>query len=133
LFSGIGNAHSDEILLAARLSPIRRTRQLDEDEVALLYDSVRAELREWIDRLRLEAGDAFPEKVTASHPAMKAHGKFGQPCPHCGSPIQRIAYAQNETNYCARCQTGGVLLRDRALSRILKQDWPATLDDLEDS
>ncbi|UCF19281.1 MAG: formamidopyrimidine-DNA glycosylase, partial [Gemmatimonadota bacterium] len=93
LLSGIGNAHSDEILLAARLSPIRRTRLLDEDEVALLYDSVRAELREWIDRLRLEAGDAFPEKLTASHPAMKAHGKYGQPCPQCGSPIQRIAYA----------------------------------------
>ncbi len=132
LFSGIGNAHSDEILLAARLSPVRRTGQLDGDEVARLYGAVQAELREWIDRLRSEVGDAFPEKVTAFHPAMKVHGKYGEPCPQCGSPIQRIVYASNETNYCAPCQTGGALLRDRALSRILKQDWPASLEDLEE-
>lgn len=132
ILSGIGNAHSDEILLAAKLSPVKRTRQLTEEEVVRLYDCTIAELREWIQRLRSEAGDGFPEKVTAFHPAMKAHGKYGQACPTCGSPIQRIVYARNETNYCATCQTGGRLLRDRALSRLLKEDWPDTLEQLEE-
>ncbi len=131
IVSGIGNAHSDEILLAARLSPVKRTQQLGEEEVARLYAATRESLSEWIVRLRSELGDGFPEKVTAFHPAMMAHGKYGQPCPQCGSPIQRIVYAKNETNYCTVCQTEGKLLRDRALSRILKDDWPATLEELE--
>ncbi len=131
IISGVGNAHSDEILLAARLSPVKRTGQLSDAELERLYECTRASLREWIERLRSELGDGFPDKVTAFHPAMKAHGKFGKPCPECGSPIQRIVYAKNEVNYCARCQTGGKLLRDRALSRILKDDWPDSLNELE--
>lgn len=132
LISGIGNAHSDEILLAARLSPVKRTHQLSDDEIARLYEATRAELREWTQRLIAEIGDAFPEKVTAFHPAMAAHGKYGQPCPQCGTPIQRIVYAQNETNYCPTCQTGGRLLADPSLSRLLGDDWPKSLDELEE-
>lgn len=132
LISGIGNAHSDEILLAARLSPVKRTHQLSDDEIARLYEATRAELREWTQRLIAEIGDAFPEKVTAFHPAMAAHGKYGQPCPQCGTPIQKIVYAQNETNYCPTCQTGGRLLADRSLSRLLGDDWPKSLDELEE-
>jgi formamidopyrimidine-DNA glycosylase len=133
ILSGIGNAHSDEILLAAKLSPVKRTRRLDDDEVSRLYVATRESLQEWVERLRSEVGDGFPEKVTAFHPAMKAHGKYKEPCPECGAPIQRIVYAENETNYCAGCQTGGKLLRDRALSRLLGEDWPATLEELEES
>lgn len=132
ILSGIGNAHSDEILLFARLSPVRLTRQLSGEEMARLYETTRSSLREWAARLREETGDAFPEKVTAFHPAMAAHGKFGEPCPVCGSPIQRIKYAQKETNYCPTCQTGGRLLADRALSRLLGKDWPRTLEELEE-
>lgn len=132
ILAGIGNAHSDEILLDARLSPARRTSQLDEAEVERLYRATRSSLQDWTERLRAETGDEFPDKVTAFHPAMGAHGKFGQPCPHCGSPIQRIVYANNETNYCAKCQTGGKLLADRAFSRLLREDWPRTLEELED-
>ena len=132
ILSGVGNAHSDEILLAARLSPVKRTHQLSDDEIERLYDGTRANLREWTDRLREEWGDAFPEKITAFHPAMRAHGKYGQPCPQCGSPIQRIVYAANETNYCPTCQTGGKLLADRSLSRLLGEDWPRTLEELEE-
>lgn len=132
ILSGIGNAHSDEILLAARLSPVRRTHQLAEEEVARLYEATRANLREWTARLQAEFGDAFPEKITAFHPAMAAHGKYGQPCPQCGTPIQRIVYAANETNYCPTCQTGGKLLADRSLSRLLGEDWPRTLEELEE-
>jgi formamidopyrimidine-DNA glycosylase len=133
LFSGIGNAHSDEILLFAGLSPVRLTRQLDDAEIERLHRTTRQSLTEWIAILREEAGESFPDKVTAFHPRMAAHGKFGQPCPRCGAPIQRIVYAENETNYCARCQTGGRRLADRALSRLLKQDWPRSLDALEES
>lgn len=131
LFSGIGNAYSDEILHQARLSPVRLTKQLSEPEIGRLYDACRATLQTWIERLRAETGDGFPEKVTAFRKDMAVHGKFGQPCPACGRPIQRIAYAENECNYCARCQTDGRLLADRALSRLLRQDWPRTLDELE--
>ncbi len=133
IFSGIGNAHSDEILLDARLSPVKRTHRLDDGEVYRLFDATRRSLSEWIERLRSDAGAGFPDKVTAFHPAMNVHGKYGEPCPQCGSPIQRIVYAANETNYCSECQTGGKLLRDRALSRILGQDWPKTLEELEDA
>lgn len=132
ILSGIGNAHSDEILLWARLSPVKRTRQLSDEEVGKLYEAARESLRGWIDRLRSEVGGGFPEKVSALHPAMRAHGRYGEPCPQCGSPIQRIVYAQTETNYCVTCQTGGKLLRDRALSRILREDWPRTLEELEE-
>ena len=132
ILSGIGNAHSDEILLAARLSPVKRTRQLSEEEVERLFESTRRSLEEWIERLRTEAGDEFPKKVTAFHPAMAAHGKYGEPCPQCGTPIQRIVYASRETNYCPACQTGGKLLADRALSRLLREDWPRTLEELEE-
>jgi formamidopyrimidine-DNA glycosylase len=132
LISGIGNAHSDEILLFAGLSPVRLTRQLEADEIQRLYEVTRSSLSEWVDRLRGETGDAFPEKVTAFHPAMAAHGKYGEPCPVCGSPIQRIKYAKRETNYCATCQTGGRVLADRGLSRLLKEDWPRTLEELEE-
>jgi formamidopyrimidine-DNA glycosylase len=132
LFSGIGNAHSDEILLDAHLSPITLTRRLDPQEIGRLYDAVRTSLREWITILQEETGDAFPDRVTAFHPRMKVHGRHGQPCPVCGSPIQRIAYANNETNYCARCQTGGRVLADRALSRLLRDDFPRTLEELEE-
>jgi formamidopyrimidine-DNA glycosylase len=129
LFSGIGNAYSDEILHAARLSPLQLTRNLDEGEVSRLYDATREVLQAWIDRLREQAGDAFPEKVTAFRNEMAVHGRFRQPCPRCGTPVQRIVYAENEANYCPRCQTGGRLLADRALSRLLREDWPRRLDE----
>ena len=132
IFSGIGNAHSDEILLRAGLSPVRRTRQLDEEEVEHLFEATRGSLAEWVRRRREEFGEQFPKKITAFHPAMGAHGKYGQPCPRCGAPIQRIVYGERETNYCAPCQTGGKLLKDRALSRLLREDWPRTLEELEE-
>jgi formamidopyrimidine-DNA glycosylase len=132
LLSGIGNAHSDEILWRARLSPFRRTRQLSGEEMKRLYEETQAELREWIERLRVEAGDAFPPKVTAFHPAMVVHGKFREPCPRCGTSIQRIVHGEHETNYCPTCQTEGKLLRDRALSKLLGEDWPATVEELEE-
>ncbi len=131
LFSGIGNAYSDEILHRARLSPIALTTQLDDAAITRLYDASRTTLREWLERLRAETGAAFPEHVTAFRDAMAVHGRYRKPCPDCGAPVQRIAYAENETNYCARCQTAGRVLADRALSRLLKQDWPRTLDELE--
>ena len=131
LFSGIGNAYSDEILHAARLSPFKQTGSLTDTEVGRLYEATRSVLRAWIDRLQQEAGDQFPEKVTAFRDGMAVHGRYGKPCPVCGAPIQRIAYASNEANYCVTCQTGGRLLADRALSRLLKEDWPRTLDELE--
>jgi formamidopyrimidine-DNA glycosylase len=131
LFSGIGNAYSDEILHRARLSPVKLTTSLTEEETARLHQAARDVLREWTERLRREAGDGFPEKVRAFHPEMAVHGRFGEPCPVCGAPVQRIVYADNETNYCARCQTGGRLLADRALSRLLKGDWPRSIDDVE--
>lgn len=131
LFSGIGNAYSDEILFRARLSPAALTQRLTPDEIKGLYHAARETLTEWIDRLRQETGDGFPERVTAFRKDMAVHGRYRQPCPACGSPVQRIRYATNESNYCARCQTHGRLLADRALSRILKQDWPRTLDELE--
>jgi formamidopyrimidine-DNA glycosylase len=129
LFSGIGNAYSDEILHRARLSPVALTRSLDAAATDRLFDAVRSTLREWIARLGREAGD-WPEKVTAFHPQMAVHGRFSQPCPDCGAPVQRIVHAENETNYCARCQTGGKLLADRALSRLLKGSWPKNIDEL---
>jgi formamidopyrimidine-DNA glycosylase len=129
LFSGIGNAYSDEILHRARLSPLALTSRLTEAEIATLYQATRTTLQDWIDRLSRDAGEAFPEKVTAFREGMAVHGRFGKPCPDCGSPVQRIRYAANETNYCARCQTGGRLLADRALSRLLKKDWPRSLDE----
>jgi len=129
LFSGIGNAYSDEILHAARLSPLKLTRSLSDAELRRLYDATRATLTLWVDRLRTAAGDGFPEKVTAFHDRMAVHGRFKKPCPVCGSPVQHIVYADNECNYCATCQTGGRLLADRALSRLLKSDWPKRLDD----
>jgi formamidopyrimidine-DNA glycosylase len=130
LFSGIGNAYSDEILHRARLSPVKLTGRLTDAEIASLFDATRATLVEWTDRLRAEAADGFPEKVTAFRPEMAVHGRFGEPCPVCAAPIQRIRYADNETNYCARCQTDGKLLADRGLSRLLKQDWPRSLDEI---
>lgn len=130
LFSGIGNAYSDEILHRARLSPVKLTSRLTDDEIATLFDATKATLVEWTERLRAESNGEFPEKVTAFRPEMAVHGKFGQPCPVCGTPVQRIRYADNETNYCARCQTGGKLLADRALSRLLKQDWPKSIDEV---
>jgi formamidopyrimidine-DNA glycosylase len=132
LFSGIGNAYSDEILHRARLSPVKMSRQLDEAEIARLFDATQRTLVTWTERLRREAADGFPENVTAFHPAMAVHGRYGQPCPECGTPVQRIVYAENETNYCPRCQTGGRLLADRALSRLLRQDWPRTVEELEE-
>jgi formamidopyrimidine-DNA glycosylase len=132
LFSGIGNAYSDEILHRARLSPLRLTRQLHDDEIARLYTATRATLDAWTERLRQETGEGFPEKVTAFRPGMAVHGRYKQPCPDCGSPVQRIAYAENECNYCAVCQTGGRLLADRAMSRLLRDDWPRTLEELEE-
>ena len=132
ILSGIGNAHSDEILLFAGLSPVRLTRQLSDDEVGRLFEVTVKSLRTWTERLKAEAGDDFPERVTAFHPAMAAHGKSGQPCPVCESPIQRIVYADRETNYCPTCQTGGKLLADRALSRLLKEDWPRSLEEMEE-
>ncbi len=131
LFSGIGNAYSDEILHRAQLSPVALTDRLRHDEVSRLYDAMRKTLTEWIGRLRAKSKGEFPEKVTAFREGMAVHGRFGKPCPHCGAKVQRIRYATNETNYCARCQTGGKLLADRALSRLLKQDWPRTLEELE--
>jgi formamidopyrimidine-DNA glycosylase len=131
IFSGIGNAYSDEILHRAKLSPVVLTSQLANEEVARLYDATKAVLTEWTQRLRQEAGEAFPDKVTAFHDAMAVHGRHGRPCPVCGAPVQRIVYADNETNYCARCQTGGRILADRALSRLLKKSWPRNIDELE--
>jgi formamidopyrimidine-DNA glycosylase len=131
IFSGIGNAYSDEILHRARLSPFLRTATLGKAERTRLFDAVRSVLREWTERLLAETGDRFPEKVTAFRPEMAVHGKYGEPCPACGDPVQRIVYAENEANYCARCQTGGKLLADRALSQLLKGDWPKTLEELE--
>ncbi len=132
ILSGIGNAYSDEILHRAHLSPVKRTGQLTEDEMARLYEAVQSSLIEWTDRLRDEVGDGFPKKVTAFRPDMAVHGKYGEPCPICGSKVQRIVYASNETNYCATCQTNGKLLADRSLSRLLKDDWPKTIEDLEE-
>ena len=129
LFSGIGNAYSDEILHRAKLSPIALTRSLSVEETQQLFDATRTVLAEWTDRLRVQAGD-WPDKVTAFHPEMAVHGRYGQPCPVCGAPVQRIVYADNECNYCATCQTGGRLLADRSLSRLLKSDWPRSIDEL---
>jgi formamidopyrimidine-DNA glycosylase len=131
MFSGIGNAYSDEILHRARLSPLQLTGRLSDEDAATLYAATQAVLREWTDRLRAEAGEGFPEKVTAFREGMAVHGRFGQPCPVCGAPIQRIRYADNETNYCARCQTAGRILADRSLSRLLGADWPRSIDELE--
>jgi formamidopyrimidine-DNA glycosylase len=131
VFSGIGNSYSDEILHRARLSPVQMTTNLSADELARLYDAVRVTLIDWTERLRAETAGKFPEKVTAFRPEMAVHGRFGQPCPICATPVQRIVYAENETNYCARCQTGGKLLADRALSRLLKGDWPRSIDECE--
>jgi formamidopyrimidine-DNA glycosylase len=131
IFSGIGNAYSDEILHDARLSPMKLTSSLNTEDIARLYHATRSTLQHWIVRLREDAAGEFPEKVTAFREGMAVHGRFRQPCPVCGSPIQRIAYAHNEANYCATCQTGGKLLSDRALSRLLKDDWPRTLEEME--
>ena len=131
LFSGIGNAYSDEILHAARLSPFKQTGSLSDDDLRQLYDATRATLTRWITRLQEDTGDEFPEKVTAFRDGMAVHGRYGQPCPDCGGPVQRIVYAANEANYCPHCQTAGRLLADRALSRLLREDWPRTLDELE--
>ena len=132
LFSGIGNAYSDEILHRARLSPLALTGRLTEAEVRGLFRAVQDTLREWTDRQRSEVGDGFPEKVTAFRPGMAVHGRFGQPCPICAAPVQRIVYADNETNYCPRCQTNGKVLADRSLSRLLKDDWPRSIEELEE-
>jgi len=131
LFSGIGNAYSDEILHRARLSPVTLSGRLDDAETARLFEACRETLRDWTSRLRAELGDGFPEKVTAFREGMAVHGRYRKPCPDCGAPVQRIRYAESETNYCAPCQTGGRLLADRALSRLLKQDWPRSLEELE--
>ena len=131
IFSGIGNAYSDEIFHAAKLSPVALTQKLPAEAARRLYDACRATLELWLGRLRAEAGEEFPRKVTAFRPEMAVHGKYGQPCPRCGSPIQRIRFAENETNYCPTCQTGGRLLADRSLSRLMKGDWPRTLEELE--
>jgi formamidopyrimidine-DNA glycosylase len=131
LFAGIGNAYSDEILHRARLSPVALTFSLSDDDVERLFAETKATLKDWTQRLRTEANGRFPEKVTAFREGMAVHGRFGKPCPVCGSPVQRIRYADNETNYCARCQTGGKLLADRSLSRLLKKSWPRSIDELE--
>jgi formamidopyrimidine-DNA glycosylase len=131
LFSGIGNAYSDEILHAARLSPFKQTQSLTGEEARRLFDAARTTLAAWMRRLQEEAGDAFPDKVTAFREGMAVHGRYRQPCPDCGAPVQRVVYAANEANYCANCQTGGRLLADRSLSRLLRDDWPRTLDELE--
>ena len=131
LFSGIGNAYSDEILHHARLSPVALTQRLSAEQIEQLFIAVQSTLRDWTQRLRDEAGDRFPEQVTAFRPGMAVHGRFGLPCPDCGSAVQRIRYAENETDYCGRCQTGGKLLADRSLSRLLKDDWPRCIDELE--
>ncbi len=132
LFSGIGNAYSDEILHRARLSPVKLTQRLNEEEISALHRAAQETLREWIERLGSEVGDGFPDKVTAFHPQMAVHGRYRKPCPVCGSPVQRIAYAASEAHYCATCQTGGRLLADRAFSRLLRGDWPRTLEELEE-
>ena len=131
LFAGIGNAYSDEILHRAKLSPIAMTSKLDDEEIERLFDATRATLREWTDRVRAEAAGEMPQKVTAFREGMAVHGRYGKPCPVCGAPVQRIVFAENETNYCARCQTGGRILADRALSRLLKKSWPRSLEELE--
>jgi formamidopyrimidine-DNA glycosylase len=131
LFSGIGNSYSDEILHRAKMSPLLLTARITDEQIAQLFDATKATLIDWTNRLRQEAGDAFPEKVTAFREGMAVHGRYKLPCPECGSPVQRIRYADNETNYCARCQTGGRLLADRAMSRLLKQDWPRSIDEVE--
>ena len=131
IFSGIGNAYSDEILFAARLSPFALTQKLTPEEIKRLFEAVKSSLSIWVDRLRDQYGEKFPEKVTAFRPEMATHGKYKEPCPHCGSKIQRIRYAANETNYCPSCQTGGKLLADRALSQLLKKDWPRSPEELE--
>jgi formamidopyrimidine-DNA glycosylase len=131
IFSGIGNSYSDEIVHRAELSPIAMTQKLTGEEIERLYEATRATLTEWTQRLRAEAADTFPEKVTAFRPGMAVHGRYGKPCPRCGAKVQRIRYASNETNYCAQCQTGGRLLADRAFSRLLHDDWPRTLEELE--
>jgi formamidopyrimidine-DNA glycosylase len=131
IFSGIGNAYSDEILHAARLSPMKWTNRLDESEIRRLYDATRLTLSLWLEKLRAEARSGFPEKVTAFREGMAIHGRYGKPCPECGTPVQRIVYANNEANYCPTCQTEGKLLADRALSQLLKQDWPRTLEEME--
>ena len=131
LFSGIGNSYSDEILHRAKLSPLALTQKLSRDDIVRLFEAIQLVLREWIDRLRLEAGKNFPEKVTAFRPQMAVHGRYGEPCPVCAAPVQRIRYADNETNYCPGCQTKGRILADRSLSRLLKDDWPRNLDELE--
>ena len=131
LFSGIGNAYSDEILFEARLSPLALTQKLKPEEIERLYTAIRANLTQWTERLRQEAGDEFPEKVTAFRPEMAVHGRYKEPCLRCGTKVQRIRYASNETDYCPTCQTGGKLLADRALSRLLREDWPRTPEDLE--
>jgi formamidopyrimidine-DNA glycosylase len=130
LFSGIGNAYSDEILHAARLSPLKTTKTLTDEEIARLHQATKSTLRSWTDILRAETGEGFAEEVTAFRKDMAVHGRYGQPCPVCQAPVQRIVYAENECNYCARCQTGGKLLADRSLSRLLKDDWPKSIDDL---
>jgi formamidopyrimidine-DNA glycosylase len=130
-FSGIGNAYSDEILWTAKMSPTALTQKMSDESVARLFKATRASLTEWVERLRAETGEKFPQRVTAFRPEMAVHGKYQQPCPRCGSKIQRIKYAANETNYCATCQTGGKLLADRAFSRLLREDWPKTLEELE--
>ena len=131
LFSGIGNAYSDEILHCARLSPLKMSQKLSDADIERLFDATRITLTTWIERLRAQTGDGFPDKVTAFHEDMAVHGRYREPCPDCGSPVQRIAYAENECNYCATCQNEGRLLADRSLSRLLKRDWPRTLDELE--
>ncbi len=131
IFSGIGNAYSDEILHRAKLSPVQLTANLDDEQISRLYEATRGALLDWTQRLRTDAASKFPEKVTAFRQGMAVHGRFGQPCPVCGAPVQRIVHAENETNYCARCQTGGKILADRALSRLLHKSWPRNLDELE--
>jgi len=132
MFSGIGNAYSDEILHAARLSPVKLTQRMKDDEIQRLYEAVRHSLQEWTQRLREQTGNKFPEKVTAFREGMAAHGRYGHPCPVCGTQIQRIRYASNDTNYCPHCQTEGKLLADRALSRLLREDWPRSLEEMEE-
>ena len=131
LFSGIGNAYSDELLHRAKMSPLLLTSRLTDEQIATLFEATKATLIDWTDRLRAEVGEGFPEKVTAFREGMAVHGRYGKPCPVCGSPVQRIRYADNETNYCARCQTNGRLLADRAMSRLLKEDWPRSIDEVE--
>jgi formamidopyrimidine-DNA glycosylase len=131
LFSGIGNAYSDEILFEARLSPLALTQKLKAEQIERLFEAVRASLIQWTEHLRKESGDEFPEKVTAFRPGMAVHGRYKEPCPRCQAKIQRVRYAANETNYCPNCQTGGKLLADRALSRLLREDWPRTPEELE--